>query len=113
MKKTAIVGIIGALLGIIGSRILFVGSALSLIPWGLVGLADGIYAKNTKEAVVSGFVYGFLLSFVFMLSGYNGTQSIITRVPFFAILGLFGAFCGLILAYIGFFIKNKLKLRDL
>jgi len=109
MRKIIIVGSVGILLGYVGSKILFVGSGLSLIPWGLVGLATGIYAKNNQEALVNGALYGFLLSFVFMFIGYSGTVSVFTRIPFFVILGLFGAACGIMLGYIGFLIGKRLK----
>lgn len=93
--------LIGVLLGIIGSRFLFVGSALSLIPWGIVGLLLGWFSKNRKKAKINGIIYGFFLCFSFMIAGYSGSAPLLTRMPFFAVLGLFGSVCGLILAIIG------------
>lgn len=91
----------GVILGIIGSRYLFVGSWLSLIPWGIVGLLIGSFCVSKKEAIINGAVYGFVLSFVFMWAGYAGSAPVVTRIPFFSILGIFGSVCGLILALIG------------
>lgn len=101
--------LVGSLLGFIGSKILFVGSALSLIPWGLIGLANGMYARNKKESMFSGAVYGFFLTLIFMISGYNGQRPIFIVLPFFILLGFFGAFCGLLLGIIGFLLKRFLK----
>ena len=107
MKKVLIISLIAILLGVIGAKYIFVGSFMSLLPWGLIGLATGIYAKNSKEAITNGALYGFLLSFVFMLTGYAGTAPILSRFPFFAILGLFGAVCGVILGSVGYLIGRK------
>jgi hypothetical protein len=101
--------IVGVILGVIGSRYLFVGSALSLIPWGIVGLVLGWWNKPIKGALVNGSLYGFFLAFSFMMAGYQGSASIISRIPFFAILGILGAVCGFFLSAIGNFAKKKLK----
>lgn len=111
--KILIAGIIGALLGVIGAKVLFVGSISTLLPWGLIGLATGIYAKNKNEAIVNGGVYGFLLSFIFMITGYNGPRSVITLLPPFILFGLFGLICGLVLGLTGYFIGIKLKAKKL
>jgi len=102
VKKLAISAVIGALLGVIGSRILFVGSAMSLIPWGLVGVAIGYaLAGSIRQALGLGAVYGFALAFVFMVAGYSGADPVVTKFGFFAVLGLAGAVCGLVAALVG------------
>jgi hypothetical protein len=109
IKKLAAAAGTGIALGIIGSRYLFVGSYLSLIPWGIIGLLIGLWCQTYPEAVWSGAVYGFLLAFSFMLAGYQGSAAILTRLPFFAILGLVGAACGIGLGVIGSFIHRKFR----
>ena len=64
MIKTAVSIIVGTLLGIIGARYVFVGSWLSLVPWGIVGLAIG-YWGNRRVALTNGAAYGFMLAFAF------------------------------------------------
>jgi len=54
--------------------------------------------------VVAGALYGFVLCFVFTLATYGGAAPAITRVPFFTVLGLVGALCGLLLALLGAFL---------
>jgi len=105
-EKTYTAIAVGLILGLTGARFLFVGSWLSLIPWSFAGIALG-YWGTKKEAMINGVTYGFILSFVFMLAGYTGNASLISRVPFFAILGVFGGVGGLLLGLLGFFIKNK------
>jgi hypothetical protein len=112
MKKVSLVKVMvsilaGGILGLIGARYLFVGSWLSLIPWGMVGLLIGYWSQK-REWLVNGICYGFTIAFVFMLAGYAGSASLISRMPFFAILGLFGGLCGLVLGLMGFEIRRRL-----
>ena len=105
-----VVGVLlGVVLGFIASKILFVGSWLTLIPWGIGGLVVGFFTKNKKEAVLSGIIYGFVLSVVFLIAGYNGTRSLLSVLPFFILLGLFGGVCGLVLALAGYFLRRFLR----
>ena len=92
---------LGALLGLVGAQVLFVDSGLSLVPWTVAGLLLGLMGRTRVEAAQVGAAYGFCLAFVFMLAGYSGDASLLSRVPFFVLLGLFGAVCGLILAVLG------------
>jgi hypothetical protein len=59
--------------------------------------------------VVNGSCYGFALAFVFMIGGYAGGAPLISRLPFFAMPGLSGGMCGLLLGGAGFGIKRRLK----
>lgn len=106
MKKLLTVAILGSVLGVIGSRVLFVGSSLSLIPWGICGVLIGFGTKSKKEALQQGAVYGFFLAFIFMVSGYEGSTSIITKFPFFALLGIVGSICGICLTLLSNFLSH-------
>ena len=86
---------LGALLGLLSARVVFVGSALSLLPWGLVGLALGACCRTVARACLTGAVYGFTLAYVFMVSGYDGAAPLHTRLVPFLVLGLVGAVCGI------------------
>jgi hypothetical protein len=107
-KKEALAYLLAAVLTGIVLGILR-GPVYILIPWAIAGIVLGFLSKRKRCAMIRGAAFGFFASFVFMLSGYNGTASVISRIPFFAILGLFGAICGLILGLIGYFSKKLLK----
>jgi hypothetical protein len=100
--------LIGALVGFIGSRYLFVGSALILVPWAIVGLAIGFWSSK-RASMLNGTLYGFSLAFVFMITGYTGAASLLSRLPFFALLGLFGGLCGLVLGILGYGLKASFR----
>ena len=101
MIKAFVAIVTAAMLGVVGSRYLLVGSWLSLVPWAAVGLLLGAWSTRREWAAV-GAMYGFVLSFVFMWAGYSGAASVVRRVPFFALLGAFGAVCGVVLGFLGF-----------
>ncbi len=108
MKKTITAIAAGLILGVVGARYLFVGSWLILIPWAIAGLAIGFWGTK-NEAIINGVTYGFVLSFVYMIAGYSGTTSLVSRIPFFAVLGAFGGICGALLGLAGFTLKAKMK----
>ena len=99
MSRIALPVAVGALLGWAASHALFLGW-WTLVPWGAAGLGLG-YWIGKPGAMLAGALYGFTLAFVFMLAGYTGQAAIVRRIPFFALLGLFGAVCGLVLAAVG------------
>jgi len=100
MMKLMVAIVMGTALGILASRYLLVGSWMSLILWAIAGLALGYWCQR-REAMINGTVYGFVLAFIFMISGYSGNASLISRLPFFAVLGLVGAVCGFVLGFLG------------
>jgi hypothetical protein len=104
-----VAALVGIFLGVIAANFLFVGSALTLIPWGIAALLIGYFSKGRREALLNGAVYGFILSFVFLLVGYTGTEPVITRTPFFALLALFGAACGAILSVVGYLAITRMR----
>jgi hypothetical protein len=97
--------VLGFLLGWGGAHALFLGS-WTLLPWGLAGLALG-YWVGRRRPLFAGALYGFILCFVFMVAGYTGSAPTITRVPFFALIGLFGAVCGMALTFAGARLKTN------
>ena len=100
LAKCGVAVVAGALLGVIGARFLFVGSWLSLIPWGIVGLALGAWCSRIESLGV-GAAYGFSIVFVFMIAGYEGSAPLISRLLPFAVLGIVGSVFGLILGVLG------------
>ncbi len=99
MPRFAAAGALGLLLGWAAAHVLSI-QWWTLVPWGLAAVALG-YRANRATAVVAGALYGFVLCFVFTLATYGGAAPAITRVPFFTVLGVVGALCGLLLALLG------------
>ena len=99
--RPTVLALVGAALGVIGARYVLVGSGWSLLPWGLAALLVGVLAGSRRVAALDGAVFGFALAFVFMVAGYDGTASLASRLPFFAVRGLVGAGCAAALAVVG------------
>jgi len=106
MKGLILSALSGTALGIVATRMLFL-SWFTLVPWGLAGLVVGYLTGRTKTAAINGAVYGFFLAFFFMLFVYVGNE-LISKVPFYILLGLFGALCGALLAFAGAYLKPRL-----
>lgn len=102
-----VAALVGSALGLIGSRYLFVNSWLSLIPWTIAGLILGWWALNRRAAAVNGAIYGFFLIYVFMFGGYQGSESLASRILPFAAIGLVGAVFGSLLLLIGSFLRRR------
>jgi len=105
MPRFASAVVAGLLLGWASAHALFL-QWWTLVPWGIAGLALG-YRAGRREAAIAGALYGFVLCFVFTLAGYDGAASVVSRVPFFSILGLVGAVCGLVLALLGALLRPR------
>ncbi|MGH7533826.1 MAG: hypothetical protein ACREL4_11100 [Gemmatimonadales bacterium] len=99
------------MLGIAGAHVLFLGG-WTLVPWGLGALAVG-YGAERRAALVAGALYGSVMCFAFMVANYTGTASLVSRVPFFAIIGVIGAGCGLSLVWVGSLIRRTRHRADL
>ena len=107
--RIVIVFLVGVFMGYIFPQFFFHGSVLNIIPWGLVALICGIASRTKKEGLLLGAIYGFMMSFSFMVKGYSGIAPLVTRIPFFAILGIFGALCAGLLGFFGNLIGRLLK----
>lgn len=46
-----------------------------------------------------------------MVAGYEGEAPLISRFPFFALLGLVGAVCGIVLGLVGLFVRTRILKR--
>lgn len=105
MAKIITAAILGAVLGTTGPYYVMLGP-WSLIPWGLAALAIGFWCSK-RQSLYAGTAYGFCLCFFFMIAGYNGTASLVSRLPFFILIGLFGAVCGIAVSLTGYFLKVR------
>jgi hypothetical protein len=105
MVKIILAAILGVILGVTGPHYVFLGW-YSVVPWGLVVLAIGFWCSK-RQSLYAGALYGFFLCFSFMIAGYNGTSSLVSRLPFFILIGLFGAVCGIAVSVTGYFLRVR------
>ena len=106
--RRGVLVLLGAVLGLLAARYVLVGSGWSLLPWGLVAVLVGVLAGSRWQAASDAGIYGFALSLVFMVAGYAGAAPLAGRLPFFALLGLFGAACAALLAVAGRLVRTWL-----
>ncbi len=105
MIRFVVAILLGALFGLGGPHYLFLGW-FSLVPWGIGGVALGYWSQRGGRLLL-GMFYGFGLCFCFMIAGYTGSASLVSRLPFFALVGVFGALCGLGLTVVGHYLRSK------
>jgi hypothetical protein len=79
MLRNVVAIIIGVVIGAAGPQYAFLG-AYSLIPWALVAVALGFRA-NKREAFKSGAVYGFSLSFAFLVASWSAGSRFSSSSP--------------------------------
>jgi hypothetical protein len=105
MAKYLTAVVVGIVVGFASPQYVLLGP-YSLIPWGLMALALGLWC-NKRESLVAGALYGFCLSLSFLIAGYTGSTSLVSRLPFFIVLAAFGAICGIALSVTGYFLKVR------
>jgi hypothetical protein len=88
----------GAVVGLAGANATTLGF-WTLLPWALGAFLTGYLAR--RRPALAGAIYGFALSFSFIVSVYTGAASVMNRMPYFTLLGVVGAVCGALLAVIG------------
>lgn len=109
-KWLAGAAVLGVVLGFFASRMLFLQWA-TLIPWAVAGLAVGAACVDRRQALAVGAAYGFVLGFSFIAFDYQGADPVLTRVPFFAIIGVVSAGCGAALGLVGQSVWARLRTR--
>jgi hypothetical protein len=105
MVAIIVAGVLGVILGTTGPYYASLGW-YSLLPWGVVALAIGFWSTK-RQSLYAGALYGFCLCFSFIIGGYNGSASLVSRLPFFIVIGLFGAVCGIAVSVTGYFLKVR------
>jgi len=98
--RIVVSALVGLVFGYAGSQLLSLQWA-TLIPWALGALSVGALCRSQREALIVGAAYGFVLGFSFMIAGYNGTDPVAGKVPFFAIIGIVSAAFGAGASFVG------------
>ena len=98
--------VVASLLGVAAAHALFLGW-WTLVPWGIGGVGLGYLCTRWTHAFATGVVYGYVMVFVFLIGQYTGTVPVVRRLPFFAMLAVYGAVCGMFLCFIGSFMRQR------
>jgi hypothetical protein len=108
VERSALAAILGVALGFLAASMLFL-QWLTLIPRAIAAVVIGAMSESRRQAVAGGGIYGFLLGFTFTAFGYGGADPIVTRIPFFALLGAVSAVCGAALSLAGQSVISALR----
>lgn len=95
--------VIGIIYGLLGGKVWI------LIPWGITAILIGYFSQKRRASLINGAVFGFLAVFFFMISGYAGAFPLITRLPYFAVIGLIGLVSGLAASFAGYIIHKGIR----
>lgn len=109
-KGLAGAAVLGVGLGFLASQMLFLQWA-TLIPWAVAGLVVGGVSVDRRQALAIGASYGFALGFSFIAFDYRGADPVLTRVPFFAIIGAVSSCFGAALSLGGEWVGARLRTR--
>lgn len=99
---------LGIALGLLGAHATILG-LWTLLPWAVGACGVGYVAR--RRPGFAGAAYGFALAFVFMLGVYTGKAPVVSRVPFFALLGVVGALCGAGFAVAAHWLARRAAIR--
>ena len=87
------------------------GPVVSLATWGMAGFVFGAATTLWKRSIAAGAVFGFTVSLLLLIGGYEGSKPIYSPLPFFVLLGLFGAACGAGLGVLGWLVRTRVLHR--
>ena len=106
--RILVIIIIGGLLGI--ASFYLIAGWYNVISWAVVSLIIGYRSSITRQCLVDGAVFGYILFLVYMFLGYNAGTDVkaFSRFMLFDIgLSLIGAIIGAAGSYAGFFLGGE------
>jgi len=109
MKKL-LAGILGIFTGL--ATFYLVSGWYSVFPWAVAVLVIGYASTNRRDSIINGAIFGYILFLVYILLGYQGktdTGSIIKFIAFNVLFSLVGAIAGIIGAFMGNWLKRKIR----
>jgi hypothetical protein len=99
----------GIVMAFISARFLFNGSILNVVPWGILAFATAFVAANKRQSLILGAIFGFVVSYAFLWfdnSGSKTLSSVLILIPVVVAPALFGALCGLTMAWLGWTLRQ-------
>lgn len=103
--------VVGAALvmAFISAKFLFNGSVANIAPWGILAFATAFVASNMRQSLILGAIFGFVVSYAFLWFDNTGEKTLYTvliLIPLIVLPALFGALCGLALAWLGWLTRR-------
>ena len=117
MRSTRTLLVAGAaiVMAFISAKVLFNGSALNVVPWGILAFATSYLASSRRQAWTFGSVFGFVVSYAFLWFDDTDTKTLSTAlvlIPLIILPALFGAFCGFLVAWLGWIVRHAVPTRN-
>ena len=107
---------VAILMALISAKLLFNGLWLNIIPWGILAFATAFLAPNKKAALKLGGVFGFVVSYSFWWfddTSRTMAAHILVLIPLIMAPALFGALCGLAMAWLGWTTRRMLTAKPM
>jgi hypothetical protein len=97
-------GVVSGFLGVHGLG--FLGWVIVIV-WLVATIALGLATGTRNAKAVRLGTYGFVTGFSFMCFGYDGSESLASRLAPFAIIGLFCALCAIVVGGVVHLVKGR------
>lgn len=103
-----IIILVALVMAFISSHYLFNGSVINAFIWGILAFATSFIAKTKKESLIFGGVFGFVVSYSFLWFDDKSISAskIAILIPLIVLPALFGMFCGILAAWVGWKTKE-------
>ena len=111
-RRTWLVVGVALLMAFISARFLFNGSVTNIVPWGILAFATAFVASNVRQSLLLGAIFGFVVSYAFLWfdnTGQKTLTSVLILIPLIILPALFGALCGLVLAWLGWLARRLIS----
>lgn len=107
--RAVLVAGVAIVMALASAKLLFGGSMLNVVPWGILAFATAFLAASRRESLLFGAVFGFVVSYAFLWFDNSGEKTlgrVLVLIPLVVAPALFGALCGLILAWLGWMLRR-------
>jgi hypothetical protein len=109
MKSNAILiasPLVGIACGLVSHLSFLEGKWLNLVLWGVVGVVLGLFASGRRQVVWAGVLFGFCMTVVFLISGFQGNPN---QLPAFLVLTLVLSVVGVAGGLVSVFVGSRLR----
>ncbi len=110
--RAALVAGVAIAMALVSAKILFGASMLNIVPWGILAFATAFLAASRRESLLFGAIFGFVVSYAFLWFDNSGEKTlgrVLILIPLVVAPALFGALCGLILAWLGWIVRRAVS----